>query len=794
MASAWPTVLDSSPYTVHLGTWTNWSRGRIFGATLTLTQSDASLLIAFTAFFVTLVAARLWRIVCLAIHRLFTTPHPRDGLHHQRQAILRNSASALAAVSSLGLLFWAWRGIAKGRFARVFPTLAFATLFSVAFAVATGFSSRISTAVGSEVLVDGSNCGLVIGVPAAGNISTNAILDKQAEEILNTLENYAQQCYAANGSGLLSCSTFIVQRLPSSIDTNASCPFDAGICRSNSSNLLLDTGYLDSNDHFGVNYPPEKRILYRSVMHCAPLVTDGYTSNFTTVRQNYTRYNYGPTVQGTLNNLTQLNYTYQIEDLATQYQDRFRLNASPLLAPLLSDTINRTSNPGADFIPVEELFRADGDLLLVFLSGYGVDFLEPTEDEWYRANTPGPNLSHNDNEGSIPSWIPEDAASPMACLQQYQFCNTALPSGEACARLESSTDAAIEALALFNTTYDELISNSAVNELASQFSWYTWVLTFSNYGIYSYLQEFGANSLDSRSGLAQGVQLPMPVNQWQLDVTHWWATMLAGLQAAWVQAARGVTSLDLQPFTFLPNSSYQKQFCNSQKIQSSEHASFSMFGLCFTFITGGIIIVISFILEPLLSYLHRKRSHKSYAYLEWVSNETLQLHRFGYDSVGSGTWSHCTDSVPITSTDEPLTGLDLSEPQHPRLGWPSVTFMETNQPLAQFGASGEGFLTNEQSSAGQVFCSQDTYGVSSIPQQYSDTVYSRQPNVGTMDSPPYYQRDLHESRNYEAYNGQYQSLGTYNSQSFGAYSGPSDLSCNFQTSHEDNHHWARGTG
>lgn len=35
-------------YPVHLGIWTNWSRGGVMGSTLTLTQPDANLLIAFT--------------------------------------------------------------------------------------------------------------------------------------------------------------------------------------------------------------------------------------------------------------------------------------------------------------------------------------------------------------------------------------------------------------------------------------------------------------------------------------------------------------------------------------------------------------------------------------------------------------------------------------------------------------------------------------------------------------------------------------------------------------------------
>lgn len=54
---------------VHLGLWTDWSRGAVFGRTLTMTRGNANLLIAFTASFVAIVATRFWRILCLAIHR-----------------------------------------------------------------------------------------------------------------------------------------------------------------------------------------------------------------------------------------------------------------------------------------------------------------------------------------------------------------------------------------------------------------------------------------------------------------------------------------------------------------------------------------------------------------------------------------------------------------------------------------------------------------------------------------------------------------------------------------------------
>jgi len=50
-------IMDDSSATepvsqVYTGVWTNWSRGKVNGSTITLTRNDANLLIAFLAFFI----------------------------------------------------------------------------------------------------------------------------------------------------------------------------------------------------------------------------------------------------------------------------------------------------------------------------------------------------------------------------------------------------------------------------------------------------------------------------------------------------------------------------------------------------------------------------------------------------------------------------------------------------------------------------------------------------------------------------------------------------------------------
>ncbi|KAH8893025.1 hypothetical protein GQ53DRAFT_646127, partial [Thozetella sp. PMI_491] len=105
--------MPSSPYLVHLGVWTNWSYGRVYGSTITLTKENGAFLLSFIAFYVTIVGYHLWRIIGFSLHRFLSTPTSEDGLHHQRQVILRNSSSPLDVAWTLLRVALAWKKVAR---------------------------------------------------------------------------------------------------------------------------------------------------------------------------------------------------------------------------------------------------------------------------------------------------------------------------------------------------------------------------------------------------------------------------------------------------------------------------------------------------------------------------------------------------------------------------------------------------------------------------------------------------------------------------------------------------------
>ncbi|KUJ14079.1 uncharacterized protein LY89DRAFT_152692 [Mollisia scopiformis] len=677
---------------VYLGVWTNWSNGTIMGATLTTTRDHGNLLIALTGFLVPFVASRFWTIFCLVLHQYLSTSEPRDALHHQRQVILRNSFSPDSGLYSLFSLLWAWRGTrvserAKRYYSRLLPIITFAICCISAFTVAGAFSSQISSSPGDEVLIVGNNCGVTY-IPVNFTSSTTKPFSV-ANEKLNDAANYAQQCYSANSSGILGCDRFIEPSLPTSITNGAySCPFESEICRTDDANLLLDTGFIDSNDNLGLNAPKSERFAWRYVLQCAPLVTEGYTSQVTVGNTTWARYNYGGLTANAVRNTTS-NYTYEIEDLSAQY---YMLNGGGLPGQIAGQlggnyrlstlrAINLEGVPQASlggFIPSTPLLRPDGDVSVIFLSGNGIFFNGPMDDDWYRATTFGQKLAHTadmSSEGIVEAYIPTEAASPMGCVEQWQWCNSAYPKEEGCGPLAGLLDSILGAAPFFNLTEEDLAPERPVSPTASgtRLIWPALMQLFGENNVGELLNQLGAQSLASQSLLTSGLQGPLPKNQWQLDVTNWFNTVLASIQALYVNTAIGTTDPGLVQNQYPPLNEQERKVCNSQKIRNSNYSSFSLFGLLFTYITGAIITVASLALEPILGCLQRRRKYNSYSYLEWTTNGTLQLHRLAQEELRLGTWSGCSDRIPVTKSNETMAGLDISRLDHPILAWPGIT-------------------------------------------------------------------------------------------------------------------------
>ena len=181
-------------------------------------------------------------------------------------------------------------------------------------------------------------------------------------------------------------------------------------------------------------------------------------------------------------------------------------------------------------------------------------------DEWYRATIPFRSVSGNDILSQPQaSFIPSEAASPLGCVEQSQWCNTAYPDDKGCGPLASFLDAAYGAAEFFNLSEHDLDPSRPTSELAiaTRFIWP--LLITGAFGNSISAAVDGAKSLQSQTLFEKGIQYPLPVNQWQIDVRRWWNVTLACLQSNFVETALGSA-----PSKSLPLNDHERMLCSSQ--------------------------------------------------------------------------------------------------------------------------------------------------------------------------------------------------------------------------------------
>ena len=305
----------SANITTYTGPWMNWTKGPIYGGTITLALRDGSILVSFFALFVRLVGSHLWSIFCYLLHQWRSKQGNRDAFHHQHQALLRNSSSVTTTLWLWLKVGWAWRSETFHPMLRSLAFVTIAILHIAAFGIAGLFSSRI-VITDSSVLVRSDVCGawpqpdqFTASNSINYNNATLAVLKEQESYAINSRQYltsslaYVQSCYLVDSG----CENYdyIVGALNQTVNWNASCPFDESLCLTEA--VEIDTGFIDSAIHLGINAKPGDRVWYRKTISCAVLSSDSlYAANEVGPDPNNTAYPdqdeilfyYGPDNQG----------------------------------------------------------------------------------------------------------------------------------------------------------------------------------------------------------------------------------------------------------------------------------------------------------------------------------------------------------------------------------------------------------------------------------------------------------------------------------------------------------------
>lgn len=261
---------------VYTGFWTNWSEGRIAGATLTVSSRDGAYLVAFLALFVNLAGARSWRILTYFIFRAKAATAATDDTTWKQLLILRNVASDFDAMWELGKVC----ADAKWRKSPVLLVLT-AALHAFGLAVAGIFASTVIN-TRSDILLKPGQCGSWILPQLPSNEKQNiqtAQFEQHLSEIVTKSAQIAYQCYNASVALTETCNAYGRRLLEPTVTMSRHCPFDSSMCISNSA-VQMDSGFISSLNDLGINSHPSESVSFRKRVTCTPMRTKGLTSTY----------------------------------------------------------------------------------------------------------------------------------------------------------------------------------------------------------------------------------------------------------------------------------------------------------------------------------------------------------------------------------------------------------------------------------------------------------------------------------------------------------------------------------
>ncbi|PSN75050.1 hypothetical protein BS50DRAFT_671310 [Corynespora cassiicola Philippines] len=517
------------------------------------------------------------------------------------------------------------------------------------FAVAGIYSSRITAITGNKVLIKSppEPNGRTEGGSGKGKY---LIYWPHRPQRNNAFANYARDCYTDAKYQTERCKTFVKHQLARYIDRNASYPSDSSLCKADTGNIRIDTGLLDSHWDLGINAPPPGRIRFRHVLHCAPLSFDGHVwqENLMDSESSllFSFYDYGHRRSGAVGNqIPMMNYTFAEADnaLSLIYEDGWWVHSfAKYDVWSIAATSKRLDGVGP-WTPIEGLQQDDSDVTIAFMSTRNILYSDSVDDPWFAAHGKGIYLAGDQN---FQTYTADEVASPLGCTTQVQVC-----SNTQCSRRTGLLDM------LSVGARETLIFPGEMSEEQRNFT-VGFTRFFTSSAVDQLFQTLGGETLLERCSLNSGLQVGLPVNQWQLEVEHWSATLLASIQGTVIDYETGPSDPLLLPYLPRPQT----------KQQNTAHTNFSLLGLCITFSIGALILTAETLLECVyVRLLWKGRDFHQYQRLEWCVNGTLQLQRLAHEQIGCGQWMQCDEDVPVVKDGGSLALLDLGDPKHLRL-------------------------------------------------------------------------------------------------------------------------------
>lgn len=203
------------------------------------------------------------------------------------------------------------------------------------------------------------------------------------------------------------------------------------------------------------------------------------------------------------------------------------------------------------FAPIPALQANATDVTIFFLSKNGVFFIKPSDDPWFVAQD-SERSNAIDGSSTTPLSYGDQPARVLGCVERYQFCNPDVKTGRSCTPLTGIFTATAAADALWQTDKQREFFNTSSNSILRAAG-----------GLIEIVGLTGISSLLARHGLVNGIQGPIPSNQWQLEAENWFGATMADLQRVTVEYVTGPTDPAMFRFLDRPQAEEEHLMCRS---------------------------------------------------------------------------------------------------------------------------------------------------------------------------------------------------------------------------------------
>jgi hypothetical protein len=276
--------------------------------------------------FIGLVGTAFWAIIAFVVHQLRARDTANDGVFFQHQIIYRNQGTALGALTDLCLVCWNWRkkkstgrrvsGLKQRTVYRSLPPI----IIFLAFTATGVFVSEVAgpAYLSNNVRVKAARCGYW----AFDTTSEDGYFAESHKSVNDTQagRQYSRSCYHSDSIST-NCGLYPMQMVPYN-SSMVPCPFlndptGHELCKPSGNKALQDTGYLDTNNLFGINAASQDRLLFRNVVTCSPIRANAYLNTSNTDASGYTLWQFN---MGGITKVTPYTYIYDtrtITDVAS---------------------------------------------------------------------------------------------------------------------------------------------------------------------------------------------------------------------------------------------------------------------------------------------------------------------------------------------------------------------------------------------------------------------------------------------------------------------------------------------